>query len=85
MPRLDVATTSQAVPLFSKARFLGKANRAKCLLVFRGGEFPPPPINSLDDGHRQWPSGIEDSGLEPRGPVSLGASFILPGGTLGGR
>ena len=28
MPRLDAATTSQAVPLFSKARFLGKANRA---------------------------------------------------------
>ena len=28
MPRLDVATTSQAVPLFSKARFLGNANRA---------------------------------------------------------
>jgi hypothetical protein len=54
----------------------------------------PPPINSLDDGDnslddgdRQWPSGIEGLpvSLEPREPVSLGASFILPRGTLGGR
>ena len=29
----------------------------------------PPPINSLDDGHRQWPSGIE--GLPVLSPASL--------------
>ena len=51
MPRLDIATTSQAVPLFSKARFLGNVNRAYWYFVVES--FLSSPINSLDDGHRQ--------------------------------
>ena len=32
---------------------------------------------ALNDGHRQWPSGIEGLPVsEPREPISLGASFI---------
>ena len=78
MPRLDVATTSQAVPLYSKARLLGKAISwligSSWWRVSSSSHTP-----SMID-HRQWPSGIE--GLlvsEPREPISLGASFILGG------
>ena len=82
MPPLDVATTSQAVPLFSKARFLGNANRAYWYFVV---ESFPSSHHSLDDGHRQWPSGIE--GLPVFSPASLFLSglLILPRGTLSGR
>ena len=56
MSRLDVATTSQAVPLSLRRVFSGKRTM---LISISWRRVSPPPINSLDDGHRQWPSGIE--------------------------
>ena len=79
MPRLDVATTSQAVPLFSKARFLGKANRAIGISWWR---VSPPPINSLEEAIGS--GRIEGSPVLSPASLFLSGFLILPRGTLGG-
>jgi molybdopterin-binding protein len=51
MPRLDVATTSWRLRLTLRLIFSG--TRA-VLIGISWWRVSPPPINSLDDGHRQW-------------------------------
>ena len=50
MPRLDVAATSQAVSPFLTTVYFSRESDFVVLMVVRGGEFPPPSHNALNDG-----------------------------------